>query len=127
MGHLEPLRKEKGRREHDMAAVEVKKKIELLKGNQLTFTIGGFITIILALFWITYYVTEYKGNTEHKFNIISTSIDSINKTNIERKIIDNKLQIENTDVKVRLATIETKLCNIEFLLIEIKRDIRRQK
>ena len=119
-----PDRKSKGRRLGDITNEEANTKMKILKENHLTLTIGGFISVILALFWITYYVSTYKSDIEHNFKIIDKSVTQLVITCSNQKIDTDKLKMESISLKVKLAVIETKLSNIEILLIDIKDRIK---
>lgn len=54
-------------------------------------------------------------------------INSYNRETSANEVRITALEYDNTDLKIRLATIETKLTSIEALLIDIKQDIKEHQ
>lgn len=114
------VRKGNGRRKIELKKGEIELKEKLLKDKQLTFTVVGFISVMIALFWITYNATSWKSEVEHKFSIIKTEYSN-------QKSDVCKLKTDNTSAKINFMELNTKLANIETLLIEIKADMKEKK
>ena len=99
----------------------MKKAIEKYNVNITLLTLIALLVSVIG-FGIT--IQKWISTVENNFILVKKDIKFHVKTTDNLSINVEKLQSENTSVKVRLAMIETKLCNIELLLIEIKKDIR---
>ena len=93
--------------------------MKTIKEYSFTISIGFAIAVIFFFIQSTTKLTKFTVTAERNYLSFKTSIEDH-----REKIY--KLQNENTDVKVRLATIETKLTNIETMLLDISKRLRRK-
>ena len=101
--------------------MEMKHTIEK---HVVSITISTLVVLIFFIISTTLTVSNWKADVEQKLSLLDKGIthhsNAYNKH--EERILN--LEGENTEVKVRLATIETKLTSIESLLMEIKEDLK---
>ena len=107
--------------ESDNMAIE--KSIEK---HSIKISIGVAITVILFLLTMTAQFTRWQTEMEAHNKEFDDRISHVGEKVVGMRADINELKIENIDVKVRLATIETKLTNIESLLLEIHNDIKER-
>ncbi len=84
-------------------------------------------TLFIAIFFIistTLTVSEWKSETEKSLELLHKSIEHHSNAYNRHDERLTALEDENNDIKVKLATIDAKLSNIELILIEIKEDLK---
>jgi len=94
--------------------------------EQKSFRITIGIAVIVSLFLITTTLT-----IGHIINDINEDISLLevgmehhtNAYNVQDERI-NRLENSNTELKIELATIKTKLSNIEFLILQLREDLK---
>lgn len=92
--------------------------MKTIKEYSFTISISFAIVIILFFTQSTAKLTEFKITAERNYISFKNSIEKHS-----GKI--SKLENDNIDVKVRLAKIETKLTNIQAMLLDISERLRR--
>ena len=101
-----------------------RRDMDSIENHSFKISIG--IAVIVAIFIVTASVTfaDWKGDVEEDINMLNKGIE--HHTTAYNKHEERLLGLENANVelKIKLATIETKLVNIESLLIEIKDDLK---
>lgn len=94
--------------------------------EQKSFRVTIGIAMIVSLFLITTTLT-----IGHIINDINEDISLLevgmehhtNAYNVQDERI-NRLENSNTELKIELATIKTKLSNIEFLILQLREDLK---
>lgn len=81
--------------------------------KNLTFKITTLIAIFLFLISTVTAVVVWKGVIESRIGILENG-----QINQEERL--KTLEADNLEIKVKLASIDARLCNIEATLIEIK-------
>ncbi len=103
-----------------------RRDLDTIENHSFKISIG--IAIIVALFIITATITftDWKGDIEEDIAFLEKGIE--HHTNAYNKHEERLLGLENANVelKIKLATIETKLVNIESLLLEIKEELKEK-
>lgn len=97
-----------------------------LSKYQFHITIATTITVILFIIGLSYQFATWKTTMEAKHNEFSTGLDhliqSLEETQLDVKTLEDKSYVRDVD----LARINTKLANIESLLLEIKSDLKNK-
>lgn len=89
------------------------RKIQTIDQKRISLRIVTIISIIIFLISLVTAVTVWKTQVESRIEILEANSENNN-------IAISKLVSENNDLKVRLASIDTKLTNIDTTLMEIK-------
>jgi uncharacterized coiled-coil protein SlyX len=89
------------------------RKMEPIEQKNITIKTTTVIAIILFLISTIGAVVIWKGRIDNRIGNLEVS-DS----NQEERI--KKLEADNLEIKVKLASIDARLCNIESTLLEIK-------
>ena len=95
-----------------------------IEKHQFKISVGVAITVIFFLITMTMNFATWKAEMTAEHNEFDDRI-----THIGEKIVNMRADIDNlkeraNDRDVELAKINTKLSNIETLLIEIKQDLK---
>ncbi len=93
---------------------------ESIGKHSISITMTTIAILILFIITSTFTISEWKADTEQRLTLLEKGIEQhTNAYNNQQDRILN-LESENNEVKIRLATIDAKLANIETLLIDIK-------
>jgi len=95
-----------------------------LEKKHINISIGVAVTIVLFLIVMTMNFATWKAEMTAEHKTFTGAQDHMEEGLQTLKNRMYNLEAENTDFKVQLATIETKLVSIESLLIEIREDLR---
>ena len=89
------------------------RKIEPIEQKNITIKATTVIAIILFLISTIGAVVIWKGRIDNRIGNLEVS-----EYNQEERI--KTLEADNLEIKVKLASIDARLCNIEATLLEIK-------
>jgi len=98
---------------------------ETIEKHQLKITIGVAVVVLLFIIGATVQFSSWKANMEQDITLLEKGMEHHTRAYAEHDTRLDLLESENTDIQVRLAMIETKLTNIETILIEIKEDLKK--
>ena len=96
-----------------------------IENKNIKIGLTALAIIILFIISTVITITAWKNSIDKDISDIQIGQRHlVNSYNIQQEKI-NKLDSENIELKIKLATIETKLTNIEILLVEIKQQINK--
>lgn len=98
--------------------------IKSIEKHNVNITIATIVIVVLFIISSTWQLSGWKSDTEKKMMLLDKGMEMHEKYYAKHDASLNSLTNENFDVKVRLTTIETKLTNIESLLIEIRENMK---
>ena len=105
-----------------------------IEKKHINIGIGVLIAVLIGVFTFAFNMGMQVNDMKQEIDNLHIGLDHVVKQHEEDKGIAyariQSLENDNTDLKIKLATIETKLTSIETLLLDIKHDIdahRREK
>lgn len=98
-----------------------------IEKHSFKISIGVAISVILFLLACAMNLATWKTTIENEIKQIDSKQDHLTEKYINLNERITELEEENTNGKVQIAKIETRLINIEALLIEIKKDLNRER
>jgi len=100
---------------------------ESIEKHSIKISIGVAITVIIFLIIMTANFASWKAAMEAEHDSMMKSQVHMEEGLQTLKVRLYALEDENTDFKVQLATIDTKLASIETLLLEIRQDLKEDR
>ena len=91
--------------------------------QQFRITVIMAVIVLITVIGYTYYFTNWKTNLEADITKLQTRQDHIAERHTELRTRVTTLESEHTKTSIELAKIQTQLNNIEFLLLELKKDL----
>ena len=103
-----------------------RREMDSIENHSFKISIGIAIIVVIFIITATITFTDWKGDVEDDISLLQVGIER--HSSAYNKHEERLLGLENANVelKIKLATIETKLVNIESLLIEIKDDLKER-
>jgi len=103
-----------------------RREMDSIENHSFKISIGIAIIVVIFIITATITFTDWKSDVEEDVMLLQKGIE--HHTEAYNKHEERLLGLENANVelKIKLATIETKLVNIEALLIEIKDDLKER-
>jgi len=99
---------------------------ESLEKHQLKITLGVAIVVILFLLGCAVKFGSWTANAESTHNGIYDHVERNEKDITSLQLRVAELEQTNNELKIEIVKIQTKLVNIETLLLEIKEAVREK-
>ena len=98
-----------------------------IEKKKFSISIGVFIIMFLFIISQTYNITAWKTQMEEQYVSMSDKYQELLDTNKKIQSDIRELDIRQNQQDVSTARIETKLDNIENLLVNINRELRNNR
>jgi len=98
--------------------------IKTIEKYPIQISVGVAITVILFLIINAVAYTSWKSDIEHSIEDVDIRQAHLAEKYVKTNERITALENENTGFKIQMATIQTKLNNIEKILLEIKQSLK---
>lgn len=94
--------------------------------QQFKITIAIAVSVAIFIIMSTFFLTSWKSQMENRIDHVDTRQAHLAEKYVDMDAKISSLEIAGSDRDIELAKINTKLANIEALLIEIKADLHEK-
>lgn len=95
-----------------------------LEKHSVKIGIAALVAVIIFMITFTAQVASWKSTMEAEHKKLDERINHVGEKVVDMQINIDSLEQQATGRDIQLATINTKLANIESLLLEIKQDLK---